>query len=279
MKKMLPVLFSLCCLPFLVKSQIKAPEKSTVEAFMRSKTYVVLEDNPFSAFNAFVSNGFAGLWKITPFEVISSEEFEKKMGDSHCSFLFVSQAQMGKTEMYDYSIINVVMGDVSKNINKMPELCVVPVSYAEVDEESYEYRFPVLIKFIDYYIRYTEKNPGKDIKQIMAENAPDLKNYELWLVGSDLAADVNTAEKIKKYYPYPVKITSAEEISKAIDKNNPNVAILHKVGPEGTQTGTTEVYKFIITAREGKPLYFGSHKVGAGKPDAFLDEDFKNMVN
>jgi len=279
MKNLIPVSLLLICLPFVILAQIKTPDKEKVDVFLKSKTYVVLEDNPFSAFNAFVGDGFSGVWKITPYEVISYEEFEKKMGDSRSSFLFVSQVQMGKSEMFDYSIINLVLGDASKNLNKMPELCIVPVSYAEVDEESYEYRFPALIKFIEYFIRHAEKNPGKDIQQIVKENASELKNYELWFAQNDLASNVNTLEKIKKYYPFAVKITTAEEIEQAITENNPKVAFLHKVGPEGTVTGSATCYKFIITAKDGRPLYFGNHKTGTGKPDAFLDEDFKNMVN
>jgi len=264
--------------PFFLMAQIKVPDKAIVESFLKSKTYVVLEDNPFSAFNTFVGSGFSEVWKITSYEVITYEEFEKKMVDSRSSFLFVSQAQMGKNEMVDYSIINLTMGDASKNLNKMPELCIVPVSYAEVDEESYEYRFPVLIKFIDYFIRYTQKGQGKDIRQMVDDNAAEIKNFELWLVKSDLAPDVNTVAKIKMYYPYPVKIVTNDEIEKAISEGNSKVAILHKVGPEETQNGSSMVYKFIITVKDGKPLYFSDHKTGTGKPDALLADDFKSMA-
>ncbi|HNW70236.1 MAG TPA: hypothetical protein PKI01_07530 [Bacteroidales bacterium] len=278
MKKITVIILMLICLPFILNAQIKAPDKEKVDAFLKSKTYVVLEENPFSVFNAFVAGEMKDIWTITPFEVITYEDFEKKMGDSRSSFLFVSQARMGKNDLFDYSIINLVMGDASKNLNKLPELCIVPVSYAEVDEESYEYRFTALIKFIDYFIRYSGKNPGKDIQQIVKENAADLKSYELWLVASDLASNVNNVEKIKKYYPYTVKITTADEIEKAISENNPKVALLHKVGPEGTVSGSGTCYKFIITAKEGKPLYFSNHNIGSGKPDALLDEDFKDMA-
>jgi hypothetical protein len=278
MIKITALILMLISLPFIMKAQIKAPDKEKVDAFQKSKTYVVLEDNPFSVFNAFASGEMKDIWKVTPFEVITYEEFEKKMGDNRSSFLFVSQARMGKSEMFDYAIINLVMGDASRNINKLPELCIVPVSYAEVDEESYEYRFPALIKFIEYFIHYSDKNPGNDIQQIVKENAADLKNYELWLVSTDLASNVNTVEKIKKFYPNSVKITTADEIEKAISENIPKVAFLHKVGPEGTVTGSGTCYKFIITAKEGKPLYFSNHNIGSGKPDALLDEDFKDMA-
>ncbi len=278
MKNIIAAVFAFICMACFVNAQVKVPDKALVDAFLKSKTYIVLEENPFSAFNTVVNDRIKDLWTLTPFEVISSEEFEKKMHDSKSSFLFMSQAQMGKGEMSNYFIMNLVMGDASGNINKMPELCVVPVSYDEVDPETYEYRFPALIKFIDYFIRYTQKNPGKDIRQIVSENSSELRNYGLWLVGSDLAPEVNTVEKIRKIYPYPVKIVTTDDIEKAVNEGNTKVAILHKVGPEETKSGSNTVYKFIITVKEGKPLYFGDHKTVAGKPDAFLEEDFKSMA-
>ena len=275
----------------MVQAQVKAVSKEEVEKFLHSKTYVVLEDDPFSVFNGFVSAQLKNIWKVTPFEIISNDEFEKNMGDPKNSFMFMSQARFGKTktslfksegsqgdDAFDYTILNLVMGDASKNLNKLPDLCIVPVAYAEVDEDTYEYKLPVLIKFIQYYIDYSQKNPGKDIQQVVKENSSDLKNYELWFLESDLAPDVKTLAKIKNFYPYPVKIVTEEEITKAISENNPKVAFLHKVGPEGTAGDGSSCWKFIITAKEGKPLYFDNHKISTSNPDAFLSDDFKNMA-
>ena len=276
----------------LAQAQIKAPSKENIERFLKSKTYVVLEDNPFSVFNDFVSNQMKTIWKITPFEIISSEEFEKKMGDENSSFLFVSQAMFGSKkavaantkdeegneDAFNYTIINLVMGDASKNLNRMPDLCIVPVAYADVDEDTYEYKLAALIEFMAYYIDYVRANPGKDIQQVVKDNASELKNYELWFVEGDLATNVNTLAKIKQFYPYAVKIVTAEEIQKAIAEHNPKVAFLHKVGPEGTGSNGSSCWKFIMAAKDGKPLYFDNHQIGAGKGNAFLEDDFKNIA-
>ncbi|MEI6124129.1 MAG: hypothetical protein WCQ95_10950 [Bacteroidota bacterium] len=275
-----------------MQAQIKMASKEDIDKFLKSKTYVVLEDNPFSVFNALVSDQLKDIWKITPFEIISYEEFEKKMGDASASFLFVSQAMFGKTKSamfkseggagddnnYNYAILNLVLGDASKNLNKMPNICIVPVAYEEVDEDTYEFKLPALIKFMCYYVNFSKSNPGKDIQQIVKENQVELKNYELWFRQGDLAPEVNTLDKIKKYYPYSVRIASEEEIMQAISLNNPKVAFLHKVGPEGTAGAGSACWKFIVTAKEGKPLYFDNHQISADKPDAFLAEDFLNMA-
>jgi hypothetical protein len=277
MKKLIVFIFLIISFSTL-KSQIKVADKAYVDAFLKSKTYMVLDENPFSVLNSFLDSSMKVLWKITPYEVITSEQFEQKMGDPKSSFLFVSLARFTKTEAFDYLIINLSMGDASKNLNSLHDLCIIPLAYEEVDEDSYAYKFTAFIKFIQYFIGYSQQNQGKDIKQMVKENQPEIKNYELWLSASDLATDVNTVAKISKFYPYPVKIVSESEIQKAIEENNPKVAFLHKVGPEGTAGEGALCLKFILTAKEGKPLYFDNHKISSSKPDAFLSDDFKSLA-
>jgi hypothetical protein len=277
MKKLL-VLIALVTGSLCLNAQLKIADKIYIDAFLKSKTYIVLDENPFSVLNSFLDSSMKVMWKITPYEVITNEQFEQKMGDTKSSFMYVSLAQFSKTESFDYLVLNLSMGDASKNLNALHDLCVIPMAYQDVDEESYEYKFAAFIKFAQYFIHYSEQNPGKDIKQVVKENQTELKNYELWLTADDLAADANTLSKINKVYPYTVKVVTQEEIQKAIDDSNPKVAFLHKVGPEGTAGDGALCLKFVLTAKEGKPLYFDNHKISSSKPDAFLLDDFKNMA-
>jgi hypothetical protein len=277
MKKLL-VLIVLVAAFFCLNAQIKVADNAYVDAFLKSKTYIVLDENPFSVLNSFLDSSMKVMWKITPYEVITTDQFEQKMGDSKSSFMYVSLAQFSKTESFDYLVLNLSMGDASKNLNSLHDLCVIPMAYEDVDEESYDYKFAAFIKFAQYFIKYSEQNPGKDIKQVVKENQSELKNYELWLTAADLATDANSIAKISKVYPYPVKIVTQDDIQKAIDESNPKVAFLHKVGPEGTAGDGALCLKFILTAKEGKPLYFDNHKISSSKPDAFLLDDFKNMA-
>lgn len=282
------ILTAMICL-----SQTKTASKEDIKTFMSSKTYFVNEDDPFSAFNEFLRTNLKEVWKITTYEIITPEEFEKKSRDDKSSFVFISQARFSKTktslfsagttvfdnlDTYDYTIINLVLGNKTGNINMMPDLCIVPVAYSEVEDEKYDYKFGALLAFMQYYIKYSINNPGKDIENLVKENAPKLKSYELWFVKEDLDGNVNSLDKIKKLYPNSVKIVTTDEIKAAIEQRNPNIAFLHKVGHEGTTTGDSRCWKFIITAKEGMPLYFDSHKISDKKPDKFLDDDFKGMA-
>ena len=76
----------------------------------------------------------------------------------------------------------------------------------------------------------------------------------------------------------PITRETKDRIQKAIDESNPKVAFLHKVGPEGTAGDGALCLKFILTAKDGKPLYFDNHKISSSKPDAFLLDDFKNIA-
>jgi hypothetical protein len=292
MNRLIPIV--LCVLWFgQLSAQVKTATKEDIDRFLKSKTYVVLEDDPFSSFNAYVEESMASNWKITPFEVITAEEFDAKCGDRNSSFLLIAEARFDETksslfrsntdlfdnmDSYTYDILNLVMGDPSKNINQMADLATVPICYTAVeDDESWDYKLGVVISFMQFYVKYCGNNPGKDIRDLENENAGKLSGYELWLRKEELAPGVNTIEKIKSVYPYPVKLATREEILQAIKEKNPKVAILHKIGPEGTTQGDSKCWKFIVTVAEGNPLYFSSHKISADKPDALLEEDLKKM--
>lgn len=275
-------------------AQVKSATPEDIARFLKSKTYVVLEDDPFSAFNAYVQENMQKAWTITPFEIISLADFESKCGDPNASFLLIAEARFSETksslfrsntdlfdnsDTYNYDILNLVMGNKSKNLNQMPDLVTVPICYTAVeDDESFDYKMGVMIYFIQYYVDFCSKNPGKDIRELEKLNAGKVHNYELWLRKEELPANFNTVEKIKTVYPYPVKLATREEIQAAIARKDPKVAILHKIGPEGAVQGDMKCWKFIVSVSDGNPLYFDSHMISSDKPDALLEDDFKKLA-
>ncbi len=55
--------------------QAPFPNKDEIKQFSGSKTCVVLEDDPFSAFNAYIKDAMKQYWKMTPYEFIDAKEF------------------------------------------------------------------------------------------------------------------------------------------------------------------------------------------------------------
>lgn len=282
------------CLLFVlifIKANAQAQIGSAAEfqQFLKTKTYVVYEENPFSGFNMVIKDFMNKYWKVTPFAFIEMKEFDVKKTDPNCSFIIITDAVLTKNKLfnteikyqYTYTLMNLILGKKmalnNKDISSMPDLGSVPLSYSEVEEDSYLYKIAGMLNFMQYYVKYNIEHPGSDYKAVVKANAGEIKTKELWLIKEDLANNVNSLEKIKKIYPYSVKIVTEEELEKAIEDANPNVAFFHKVGPEGTATDAI-CWKFIISAKEGKPLYYDYHKVSNDNPDALLMQDLKDLA-
>ncbi len=120
-----------------LNAQSKAASEAEIKQFLSSTTYVVLEENPFSVFNASITANMDVFWKITPYKIISPQEFEKMKIDPKKSFLYISWAEITKTktslfnantglfdnvDQFRYNLLNLVLGERSGNLNKMPDL-------------------------------------------------------------------------------------------------------------------------------------------------------------
>ncbi len=277
MKKLLILLLLIPPLPGL--SQIKLAKPGDFESFKKTKTLIVSHEDIFSDFNNVLIENLKLFWNITDYEFIPFKEFKTKNNSTNLSFIILTDAKREvKGREYTYNILNLILGGRAANLDKMPDLGSVPLSYLNVPEESYLYKIGGLLQFMQYYVRTNLMHPKSDFKKLIRENANEIPSKELWLIKEELATNVNTLEKIKKTYPHSCKIVTKEEIEKAIENRNDKVIFLHKVGPEGTIKGG-ECWKFIISAGDGRPLYFERDEIDNNNPDAFLQEDFKKIAN
>ncbi|NJK86817.1 MAG: hypothetical protein HC906_13420 [Bacteroidales bacterium] len=75
------VLFILLFFAFAAKSQDYIPTREDINAFFKTKTLVVLEDNPLLEYNINIRNVMKQEWTITEYDFITSKEFEEKRKD------------------------------------------------------------------------------------------------------------------------------------------------------------------------------------------------------
>ena len=264
--------------------QISFPNQETLQRFLQSKTYIVLEDAMFSQFNTTIREAAEKHWKITPYEVIDLAKFESINKNSQSSFLMVVIGEYtGIRKNTKYNMLTLVMGHKSGDINKMPEIVSIPLAYYidennDADEEDYDYKLGGILAGIQYAVRniLTQKLNLTNLKNTLNASVKDVKSMELWLTKNDLSEEVNTIEKIQKIYPYKVVITTAEEIEQAIDNKKNNVAFVHKVGNSAVRNSIC--IKTIISCADGKILYGDFHNVSPKEPDGLLPKDFENLV-
>jgi hypothetical protein len=270
-----------CCMVFAVGSaQDHVPTPEEYNSFLKTRTLVVMDANPMSDFNFKIKEVMKNVWTLTEFEFISQKEFEQKRRDPSYSFLLTTTATFDADRTKArYTFLSLLLGQNQYNIGDLPDLCSMPLSYMRVEDDSYAYKMDAFIRFLQDHVKLMLANPGlikANPLKYYNKNVVSLSDKTLLLVADELAPDVNTEAKIKKVYPYKVKIVSREEVMAAIERKDPDVVFLHKVGPEGT-VYKARCYKIIVGAADSKFYYFDYHMIDAKNKDALLLSDFKKM--
>ena len=257
------------------------PTQEDINTFFTTKTLVVLNDNPMSEYNFFVKKVMEQEWTITDYEFINQSEFEKKRLDHQYSFIYMSKVtfEHDKTDA-QYRFLHLSLGGDYFRLNQMPDLAQIPIAYFGVDEDSYGYKFGILLRFMQNHAKHIKDNPkivSSNVLKHYNDNIKKIQGKTLFLLEDELAKEVNTAARIKKIYPYKFKIVTQDEIERAIKERDDKVVFLHKVGPEGTKINARS-YKILVGAGDANFYYFDYHKINKKKPDGFLASDFKRLA-
>ncbi len=265
-----------------LSAQKEVPTKEQIAQFRKSKTLIVLDENPWMRYNFKIKEVVKSIWKITPYEFISRAEYENKRNSNQYSFLTLDKVWFTKDKTKaQYNFLCLSLGGKYKTESDMPQLCTLPVSYADVDEENYIFKLSGLVQIIQNHIHFVENQEGiSDVNVIKRynDNAYQIKDKTLYLVKDELSKDIDSEKKLKAIYPYSFKFVTREELENAIDKKLPNIVYLHKVGPEGTER-KARCYKSMIGTEKSKLYYFDYHMIRKPKyPDGLLLKDIKKIA-
>lgn len=279
--KIASILLAFILIASISNAQKNVAKQDEIKAFFKTKTLVVLDESPFSEYNTIIKEAVKKSWKLTEFDFISNAEFEEKRSDKNYSFITLDEVYFDKDKTKaKYEFLCLSLGGNYKTTSDMPQLCTVPVSYFGVDEETYTYKLPTLIIFIQNHVLLTSENKDLNSANIINyynKNLKSVKDKTFYVIKDELGPNVNTEAKIKKIYPYNFKIVSREEIAKAIKTENDNIVFLHKIGPEGTKK-KARCYNLIMGAKDAKLYYFEYHMINDKKPDGFTLKDFKKLA-
>ncbi len=266
---------------YYLKAQDATATPQDIQRFLKSKTYVVKDPNIFGSYNKAIKDAMEKNWTITEWEFIDETKFAQIRKSYRNSFIRKTKVTFTKDKSKTaYTFLSLLLGNNVGSMKSMPDICSFPLSYYGVDHDKYLYKLGAIVKFMQNHVKVLEENPnlsGKNVFKYYMKNLAELKGKTLYLIKDEVAKDVNTPEKIKKYYSGKVKFVTDEEIRQAILNANPDVVFLHKVGP-GEGQEKMRIYKAIMGAADGKLYYFDYHKYKKGKyPDAFLASDFKKL--
>ncbi len=281
MKHLLSVIF-LSLLVTASYSQKEVPTEAQISQFRKSKTYFVLDGNMMSRYNFKIREVAKELWKATEFDFISNAEYEEKRKDEGNSFITFDQVWITKDKTKaEYNFLCLSIGGNYRNQGDMPQLCTVPVSYVDVDEENYIYKLSAFLQIIQDHVKMIESTPTVNKVNVIHQynkHSNEIKEKVLYVIKDELDRDINTEAKFKKIYPYKFKFVTREIVEEAIDNKTANIVFMHKVGPEGTQRNA-RCWKTMITTDDSRLLYFNYHMISSKNRDGLLLKDLKKIAN
>lgn len=262
----------------LLSAQAPFPNKDEIKQFEVSKTCVVLEDDPFSSYNAFIKDAVKQYWKITPYEFIDVAEFNVRRLDPKFSFIVLTQTNFEKDKANGlFNFINLLQGK-KINMSAMPEICAVPLSFAEEEDFEYSYKLGAILAFMQKHAQMIAADPsltGRKYLKYYNKFIPDVKNKTILVTEEDLSPEISTVEDIKAIYEGNLKIVSEDEIISAIDNKTPETVILHKVGPTGDKKGYC--FKMLIGTDDANMYYYNQHIINDNRPNGLLADDLKRL--
>lgn len=258
-------------------------QKITNDTIIETENNAAKKEVDDSEFNKELRSAVKSFWKVTKYEFINEQEFEKKRLDPTCSFIFQSKIKEdmdGEKVEFNY-LIFAVGSAKAKKIEKMPWIAAIPLSYNSIDAEYYNYKLAGLVKFLQTHADYAANNSDltkESIEKYYSKKNKEIKDYILYVIPEDLTTKVYTEEQINnKLYSGEVKIVDQATIQEAIKKSDPNAVFFHKVGPERTKKDTGLCRKYIITAKGGELLYYLEEEITKSKPEGLLESDFKQF--
>lgn len=274
-------------IPFLfvtlfLKGQAPFPSKDEIKQFSESKTCVVLEDDPFSAFNAYMKDAMKQYWTVTPFEFIPVAEFNVRRINPSYSFIVLTETNYEKDKTKSvYNFINLLQGKDVDKLGDLPEICAVPLSYAGEDDMEYGYKLGAILSFMQKHARLIMEDPSKTGRKYLKyynENVPEVIKKTILVKLEDLSPAINTIDKIKAIYSGKIEIVSEDDIIKAIETKTPNTVILHKVGPVGEKQNSGYCFKMLIGTDDAQMYYYNMHEIDKANPNGFLPADLKRLA-
>ncbi|ALO17080.1 hypothetical protein L21SP5_03469 [Salinivirga cyanobacteriivorans] len=265
-------------------SQLVVAEQDELKRFEKTKTIAFLEPNPLLVYNRIIKDVMEKHWDVTEFEVkkYDGEEFEQLRLDPNLSFLMINRIyyERDKTRA-QYQFLNLSLGGNYELAAQMPTISGLPISYVDVEEDTYDYKLGLILRFIQEHIKVSMEHPdlNKSRKMIRfyRKELTDIHDKTLYVLKEELGPEVNTLQEIKDVYPHDVKIATKEEITKVINSRDPDAVILHQVGPKNTKR-KARCWNVIMGADDAKLYYFNYHMIKRGKrPEGLLKKDFKRL--
>jgi hypothetical protein len=275
------LLISFLLTSVLLTAQAPFPDDKEIKQFSASKTCVVLEDDPFSVYNVYIKEAVEKSWKLTPYEFITGKEFNIRRLNPAYSFIVLTQTNFDKDKSHGlYNFLNLLQGKDVNKLAEMPEICAIPLSFAGVSDLEYGYKLEPILSFMQKHAQMILDDPSLTLRKYLKyynKNIPSVRDKTILVSAEDLAPEIATRERIRKYYGGNIEIVSNDDIVKAIEDKTTNTVIVHKVGPRGDRN-SGYCFVMLIGIDDSEMYYYNLHMVDRSNPNGLLPDDLKRLA-
>lgn len=284
MKRIIPLIYMLVIGLTAMAQEEAEVTHADINRFFNTKTMIISNDHSMSTYFMEIKKKAELHWTITEYEFITDEQYDEMYEDPNLSFLMITQGVFKyNKKRVAYNFLTVLIGTPgARNIKEMKILARIPLSYHKSYEENWVYTIGTAMNFLQKHLQRCKADPDLLEDEIYksytdSDTWKDLKGKTIWVDKEDLSKKVDTEKEIKETYPGEVKITTQEEIEKAID-NYEDVLYVHVIKPENTKVDDY-CFKIVMGAKDAEMYYFDYHEIdpGDGEPAAMLEDDFNVM--
>jgi hypothetical protein len=261
-----------------------------LEQFKASKTYYVQTGS--AEFDSAVASGLKEYWKITPYEIINGEDFNKRITDNTCSFL-VSISFVPEEGFGSCSYLAVFNGGKKKlqSYSRYDMITYAPISdyMGEPKNTDCAFRVRNMIAGMVNVFDVVQKNELKggmkkirgELQEIYNADASKIKQRTLLVNEDGISTSIkapagHVAKKLSKEqfdekYPFKFEYVKKEKIAEVIKEKSTDYYYLELASGSDTHV-------FVIDPSDGKVVFFKGQEGGRQLTEKDV-EDLTDAIN
>lgn len=241
-----------------VFSQELVPDQKLLQAFYKTKTCFVLYKDSVEGYDNAIEWIAKKVWRTTPYELISAEDYEKNKKNPKFSFVTVECIPIkikDKTMKVDHLVLSMPTKD--KKAESLITLVKFPLAYEQMKNKSYLYKIPAILMFFQTYLEYisthSEIKTFEDYLKYCNGFNTEVGEKELWVLKEDIDPEL-TEERLSEIYEGEIKIVTEGELQENIRKQALDFSFVHRIS--SNKPTYENVCKLYVLTADGACLFF-----------------------
>lgn len=252
-------------------------KKMKISDFTQKVTKVVLSGNEFM--DSALQNEVAAIWRISPYEFCTHEEFTSLMTSDEYYFLLITYGQFKKESKASIQFLTLVKGgsEAQNGIDEMLEVVSVPFASAQNPSGREMVFLPALLNIIQDFTMAAMEKDSVGYGGLSNHVVRLLPTDGLTIVFSeyDLCPDINETVR-NEFFSDSVIAVPEEEADQYLLDYADDTVVSYVVAPSLPTPGAY-CYKMLINTTDNRLHYFKRHKITRKVGSGFLAEDLRTI--